>query len=141
MTTDDAALAWGLLRRAATATISHVNDELIETRGMPLHEVELMAALHAARHPIAMTQLAEMLRLHKSTVTRSVNRLESEGWVEREASTQDGRLQLARLTREGRDLYRRLVPAYERAIRRHFSRWMTESDITALTRALGKVAD
>lgn len=141
MTADEATLAWSLLRRAAATTVSRVNDELLERRGMPLHAVEVMAALHAARHPVAMTQLAAQLHLHKSTVTRSVDQLEADGLVEREISQQDGRVQLARLTRQGRDVYRRLLPAYQRAIRRNFSKWLTETDVAALLRALGKVAD
>jgi DNA-binding MarR family transcriptional regulator len=47
-----------------------------------------------------VTELAEQLQLAQSTVTELVRRAESVGLIEREASTQDGRVAYLRLTPE-----------------------------------------
>lgn len=56
-----------------------------------------------------VTELADRLQLAQSTVTELVRRAEEVGLVDREASTQDGRVAHLRLTDEGE---RRLMRAF-----------------------------
>ena len=56
-----------------------------------------------------VTELAERLKLAQSTVTELVRRAEEVGLIERQASTQDGRVAHLRLTEEG---HRRLGRAF-----------------------------
>ena len=49
-----------------------------------------------------VTELAERLQLAQSTVTELVSRAEEIGLVERERSSDDGRIAILRLTRRGR---------------------------------------
>jgi DNA-binding MarR family transcriptional regulator len=56
-----------------------------------------------------VTELSERLQLAQSTVTELVSRAEEVGLVEREASSQDGRVAHLRLTAEGE---RRLARAF-----------------------------
>ncbi len=51
-----------------------------------------------ARDGISQEELASSIRCDKATVTRAMQRLESQGYVERKHSTEDGRVNLVYLT-------------------------------------------
>ena len=136
---DDFGLAWNLLRRAVTSTQRSIDEQLERERGVPTHWFAVMSALYAADGSMRMGQLADALELHKSTVTRSVDQLEAEGYVKRTRRHDDARVQEVELTRSGRESVRWIAPTYQRALRRHLGKKLTESDITALIRALNKL--
>jgi len=56
---------------------------------------------------VTQGQLAEMLYLEKSTVSRSINGLEKRGWVVREKGAEDGRHKLVALTANATDVAER----------------------------------
>ena len=57
--------------------------------------------LLSRRNDRPMKELAARLRVDPSTATRSVQRLEADGLVERYSSPEDGRVVLVRITDEG----------------------------------------
>jgi DNA-binding MarR family transcriptional regulator len=65
------------------------------------------AANHSERSTV--TELSERLQLAQSTVTELVRRAEEAGLVERERSTDDGRVAFLRLTEDGE---RRLASSF-----------------------------
>jgi len=56
---------------------------------------------------VTQGQLAEMLYLEKSTVSRSINGLEKRGWVAREKGSDDGRHKLVALTAQATEVAER----------------------------------
>ena len=73
---------------------------------LDMSEYEVL--LHLNEHPerrIAMTELADLVLLTPSGVTRLVDRLVKRGYVERRPCPEDARRQHAVLTREGRKMF------------------------------------
>ena len=133
--------AWGLFRRSHEQVVRAVDADLIRERNRALAEFDLLAALVAHGGRALMRTIGDDLGLSKSNVTRLTDRVEGEGLVERERDAIDGRVVHLRLTRAGREEFRRVLPAYQRALRIRFAALLTDSDVVALARALGKLAD
>jgi DNA-binding MarR family transcriptional regulator len=91
--------AWIELRRGAAA--SALRSYLFGTE-KALEQGQMDALDLLTRRERPMKELAARLRVEPSTATRAVQRLESDGLVERFTSPQDGRVVLVRITEEGR---------------------------------------
>jgi DNA-binding MarR family transcriptional regulator len=86
-----------------------------------------------------MQSLANRLVLHKSSLTRLIDRMEAAELVVRIRCDNDNRGLNAALTKEGRDALRRALPAYQRSVQRNFAQHLTDSDVLALQRVLSKL--
>lgn len=73
----------------------------------------MLAAL-AQTGPIALGDLAELLGLERTTLTRSAGILEDRGWVATIPAS-DARKRPLRITRAGRDRLARALPDWHRA--------------------------
>ena len=60
---------------------------------------------------LSQGELAQRLRLEKSTISRLVRQLIVRGWVERTPLPEDGRVMMVRLSKEGRKAAERLLQA------------------------------
>ena len=108
-------------------------------REMQLAWFDVLHALNEASGRLRMQDLAVMLMMNKSSLTRLVDRIEADGLVTREADAADGRGTLAALSKVGRERYRSVKPVYLRAIQRHFGAPLADTDVTNLHRALSKL--
>lgn len=80
--------------------------------GEPVAEAEAHALLELTREePLLQKELAQKLRLEKSTVSRLVKVLEKRGWVGRKKSLHDGRAMELRLTEAGKKAAAKLAEA------------------------------
>ena len=87
------------------------------------------------RHgPLAPSELAEIERVKRPTITRVVARLEEAGLVERTGDPADGRASLVSITREGSELLRRIRTRKNAYLARRLSK-LTSDDLGALERA------
>jgi len=134
----------GLLRRlsATTSTINRrIDADLVDEFDLPLAWFEVMASL--ARHGGAMrvSELCVDLDEIPSSLSRRLDRMEEQGFVEREATptSSDRRSVTVTLTKAGRAFWRDANVVYRRAVQRHFAQVVTDSDITALHRLLSKL--
>ena len=80
-----------------------------ERFGIDIPEWRVIATLGDCERARAQ-DIALSTRMHKSMVSRAVARLMELGWVARSASSTDRREAPLRLTAEGREIYRQLVP-------------------------------
>jgi DNA-binding MarR family transcriptional regulator len=95
----------GLLRVHARMT-SNMSAHLQSETGLTLAEYELL--LHLYEHPaerMPMSELARLVLLTPSGITRMVDRLVGRGLVERQSVRSDARVQHAVLTETGRDTF------------------------------------
>jgi DNA-binding MarR family transcriptional regulator len=104
--------------------------------GMPAARLTLMRLL-AICHPEAMgiMEIARQLGINAAAVTRQVQAMESERWVERGADAKDGRRRYVKLTAEGLRIFQQLherAHAFERA----FSSAVSAADLAAAVRVL-----
>jgi DNA-binding MarR family transcriptional regulator/ribosomal protein S18 acetylase RimI-like enzyme len=103
------------------------------------------AILEIAASPgIQARDLAELLRLDKSSTSRQLTRLESAGLVERRASSEDGRSSELYLTRAGQQL-RRKIDAFASDQVSNALRHLTPADqqrlVTSLSQYVSALAD
>ncbi len=98
--------AWRGFMRAHRHLMVEMAGHLEAEYQLDMSEYEVL--LHLNEHPdrrIAMTELADLVLLTPSGVTRLVDRLVKRGYVERSPCPEDGRRQHAVLTREGRKMF------------------------------------
>ena len=87
-----------------------------------------------------MTELAELLGLEISTVSRRVKALEDRGLVERESSPTDRRASLLRLTPDGRELFEKLSTSWREMLAEVLEDWDPFS-IEIFAELFGRFAD
>jgi DNA-binding MarR family transcriptional regulator len=134
--------AWRAFLNAHAAVIDAIERELVEAGHLPLSEYDvLLALLEAPDHRLRMHELAREVVLSRSGLTRLVDRLEAKGLLTRERSGTDRRGAYAVLTDEGLAAVRRTWPLYARGISNHFARYLTDEEVTVLTKALGRVLE
>ncbi|MGH2952495.1 MAG: MarR family winged helix-turn-helix transcriptional regulator [Solirubrobacterales bacterium] len=124
------------LRLAIARMARRLRQDALDAEGAPLSPT-LTAALATveARGPLTPSELAARERVQRPTATRIVARLAELGLVERTADPSDGRASLISVTRDGRDLLRRLRTRKNAYLARRL-RELDPADAAALERAL-----
>lgn len=89
---------------------------------------------------LRMADLADMLTISRSGLTRRVDRMVAAGLVLRERCASDGRGVLARLTPAGRQALEAATPVHVAGVRRHFVDVLDPGELDLLAEALEKVA-
>ena len=128
VTTEDLAAR---LRLSVTRTARRLRQEA----GSDLSPSLQAALATIERHgPLTPSELAAAERIQRPTATRVVGRLEAGGLVERTGDPADRRVTLLSITREGRELLRRLRTRKNAYLARRL-RDMPADDLAALERA------
>jgi DNA-binding MarR family transcriptional regulator len=89
-----------------------------------------LSALHELMHP----------RYSQPGLSRLVQRMESDGLVERRPDRDDRRASVLVLTRSGRARFSRADAVYTAAVREHFGRHLSAAQARALAAALAPIA-
>lgn len=84
--------------------------------------------------------VSEVLRLHKSTMSRNITVLENLGLVERLRSPDDARARILRITSTGDRSLSAAIAARRSRLAATLSRW-SAADVTDLARLLGQLND
>ena len=99
---DDRITQFGLLVEANRRLQRTVEHSLRQNHGLAMVEFEAMVRLgRSAERQMSMSELAEQMVLTSGGVTRLVDRLAREDWVERVSCPSDRRVHWARLTDKG----------------------------------------
>src|SRR6185503_12595632 len=79
--------------------------------------------------------------LVRSSLSRRLDRLEEEGWVQRTrpSGIDDQRAVVVELTRRGRTLWREMNVTYRRAVQTNVAASLSDADVAALRRVLALV--
>jgi DNA-binding MarR family transcriptional regulator len=115
----------GSLRRI---TGSQRLDRLIAVRSGVAIGVAAVAVLGKVIDdgPMRMSDLADAVRTHPAALTRQVQALETEGYVERSADPHDGRASVVAVTAAGRVAHRRIEAANDELMAEQLDGWSTE---------------
>lgn len=127
----------GLLNTAATVQ-AHIEARLTPV-GLSLPKLAALMALRDAGESLPLSKLADRLACVKSNITQLVDRLETDGFVRREADPGDRRSRVAVLTTAGRvacDLGSRLRAEAERELLAELS----ANDTAQLTTLIDRIA-
>ena len=117
---------WRSFLRAHAATVRELERELAAEAGMPLGWYDVLLQLvEAPDRRLRMAELADLVLLSRSGLTRLVDRLQAEGLVRREPSKDDARGTYTVLTPAGFERLRRAAPVHLDGVARH---WLSHFD-------------
>jgi DNA-binding MarR family transcriptional regulator len=132
--------AWRAFVNAHAAVIDHIERELSAAGRISLAWYDVLVALwEAPDHRLRLNELARVIVLSRSGLTRLVDRLEEAGLLRREPSPGDLRGFYAVLTPEGREAQLRAWPVYARGIATHFAQHLTDAEAAIVAESLGRV--
>lgn len=95
----------------------------------------LMLLSFTSAGAMSMTRLGSLLQVHPTSVTSAVDRLQKQGYVDRERSTSDGRVILASITATGREVAERATTGLNDRV--FSSPGLPDGDVASLTALLG----
>jgi DNA-binding MarR family transcriptional regulator len=139
---EDRVAAWRSVLLAQDRVIRAIERDLADAGEVPLSWYDVLLELNAAPgRCLRMQELSDRVVLSRSRVSRLVDDLDREGFVERRPDPDDGRATLACLTPAGRGALRRAAPVYLRGIERYFTAHLDEGERAVIARALQRVID
>ena len=120
--------------RLLNRVVTNLYDEALRSLGLKVSQMNILVV--AAKLGLASpAEVCALLRLDTSTLSRNVERMRANGWVEIVPSA-DARMQPFRLTARGKKLLERAVPAWEGAQRQ--AKELLGDDGSALLNKAGK---
>jgi DNA-binding MarR family transcriptional regulator len=132
---------WRAFLLAHARVARRLDEELRSEHDVSIAEYDaLLTISQSPGRRIRMGLLAEEVLLSKSGVTRLIDRLVSDGLVERSACLADARGAEAVLTERGLARLRAASQSHLRGISEHFLSVVAESDLESLERSMTAVA-
>jgi DNA-binding MarR family transcriptional regulator len=132
--------AWRTFLTAHAVVVRVLERELLESQHLPLAEYDVMVQLNEAEGGrLRMAQLADMVLLSRSGLTRLVERLEGAGLVRREVCPSDARGAYAVLTGQGRKRLKEAGVRHRQSIQAHFAGVLDCAQVNALQDALEQI--
>lgn len=133
---EDEIAAWKGMLRAHRDLVVTLDAQLERDHSLPLSSYEVLMVLADSPDGRArMGDLANELLLSRSGLTRLVDRLVRQGWVERTPCEDDARGLYAGITRSGRAKLKKARPTHLDGVREGFLSKLSDSDLDALSRA------
>lgn len=116
-----AEIASHILRTCAAGRIRQINrvvtaqfDAELREHGITANQLTILA-LATALGPSRGADLEPYLVMEQSTLSRNVNRMVDNGWLEKRADPEDGRSQLLAVTRDGTELLEAAYGSWQQA--------------------------
>jgi len=132
---------WRQLSTSATLLEREIDQQLAEEHGVPLAWFECMTAIREVGGTMRVHELCEALDEIPSSLSRRLDRLDEEGMIRRKRTPlpDDRRAVSVTLTAAGRAAWRDANITFRRMVQQHFAQHLSDSDIAALQRILGKL--
>lgn len=126
--------AWTALSALVDTVRIAVNRDLQHEVGLTLAEnLVLCRVAMAPQQRLRMVEIAQLLGVAKSAITKTVDRLEDRGLLARERDPGDRRTVYASLTERGQRTFVAAQPAYVSSIDRHFTRTLDRGEVHTLS--------
>jgi DNA-binding MarR family transcriptional regulator len=139
---DTESRAWRALVISSTRLKAVLDAELNAEHGLAFGDYEVLVVLsEAPERRLRMAELADLLCLSPSGLTRRLDRLTRDALVVREQCPFDKRGTFAVLTDMGFARLEAAAPAHVRGVRRHFVDLLDQRQLEVLGEALEKVAN
>ncbi len=118
----EALQAWTALGEVVDRVRVALNRDLQSGTGLTLADnLMLCQVAMAPGKRLRMVDIAGLLTIGKSAVTKTVDRLEERGLITRERDSSDRRTVYATLTAEGERTFAAAQPAFADGVQRHFA--------------------
>ena len=135
--TDAQKSAWRSLVLATHSIEEALDRQSRRDGGIPHAYYRLLVFLYEGRSGEArMSQLADQLGYSTSRLTHAIASLERSGWVTRERSEADGRVQLVSITDAGIAIVRAVTPGQVREVREPAVGALSAEDAATLERLM-----
>jgi DNA-binding MarR family transcriptional regulator len=132
--------AWINLIRGQSAAVRVINAQLVTDHGLTINDFECLLLLaRAEERRMRRVDLAEQLILTASGVTRLLDGLEKEGWVDRAACASDRRVTYAVLTDEGYQKLKEASKTHVADLRTYFETRYSTEELEHLAVLLGRL--
>jgi DNA-binding MarR family transcriptional regulator len=137
---DPRLVPWVLFLRAHAAVSRTLESELETEQSMSLADYEALLQLaHADGRRLRMSELADRMILTRSGISRLVDRLERDRFVERVPCSTDARGAYAVLTETGYERLHAAAPTHLRGVDAHFLSAIPAEDRDAFVRVLATI--
>ena len=97
--------------RQVNRTITRLYDEALRPHGLTVNQLNILAVVISEKQ-IQPGQLGRSLGMEKSTVSRTISRMEDKGWL-KVTQGKDSRTQLLSVTSKGRKLLLLVTPVWD----------------------------
>ena len=126
--------AWRDLQSLAAEIERRIDEDLRDEWAVPLGWFDVLATLRQLDGRARPQDVASVMRIPASSLSRRIDRLEEEGWVRRhrDVDPEDHRAVEVELTARGRNLWREMNVTYRRAVQSHFAAWFDDADMAAV---------
>lgn len=127
------------LLRIAGAGVSDFFDPVFRSAELTENSFHVLCLLMASGNGQASpSELSELVGTSRSNMTRILEQLEADGWIERAVARRDARRQVISITAQGRHKVQGTVPCIAGPIDRAFSD-LDDEELALLGRLLGKL--
>jgi DNA-binding MarR family transcriptional regulator len=99
--------------RILSRVVTSLYEEHLRHVGLTAPQMTLLVALEHTGG-VAPSVLCSVLKLDKSTLSRTADRMERNGWLTRVPDPNDARSHLLRLTEAGRKKFKQAIPAWRK---------------------------
>jgi DNA-binding MarR family transcriptional regulator len=129
---------WLRLLTCTTLVETEIRRRLREQFDVTLPRFDLMAQLERAPQGMTLGEMSKRMMVSNGNVTGLVERLVESGHLERQPLPTDRRVQVVKLTSDGRSAFAAMAQAHEAWIAEMFE-GLTARDIEGLLKGLGKL--
>lgn len=133
---------WRNFQTAGEVVSRLIEAEMADEFHLSLPQFDVLAILAQNNDQLRFKDLCEALAAVPSSLSRRIDALTERGYVTREESNsaEDQRAVMIRLSRMGRLVWRDANILYRRAIQREFASDLSETEVSAMARALAKIS-
>lgn len=130
---------WRAFLAAQAAIVTGIESELGGLTDVSLGDLEVLASLNESGGRMRMAELADSISASRSGLTRRVDRLKSQGLVERASVPSDKRGAYAVITNAGRRHLQDVMPGYQSLVARRFLSVLDSDEREMLLRLLERL--
>jgi DNA-binding MarR family transcriptional regulator len=131
---------WRSYLQSHAAIVRELDAELIAQHGMTTRDYEVLLYLAQSEdRKLPMSALAERTMLTRSGITRLVDGLVDQGWIERISCESDARVSYARITEPGYEKLKAAGCTHVASIERLFLAHFTPAELSQLATFLGRL--
>lgn len=130
--------AWRDLQALVPEIERRIDEDLRAEWAVPLGWFDVLATLRQLDGRARPQDVASVMRIPPSSLSRRLDRLEEEGWVRRhrDVDPEDHRAVEVELTKRGRALWREMNISYRRSVQARFAGVLDDVDIESLAAAV-----
>ena len=134
--------AWISFLRAHSSLTRELSGRLEAAHGLTLNDYDCMVQLaYAPERSLRRVDLARSVLLSPSGITRLLDGLEREGWVEKKSCESDARVTYAHMTEAGLAKFKAARKTHLADIEETFGSRFTADELAAVSSLLGRLLD